>query len=686
MVKKISVLALAGLLALPAMASAGAGGSAATTSDMQAQMDALTKQLNNLKAQMAQIKTAQDEKFEDFDAKSEKWDLASRFQWSGDIRNRMDVHQADTVAFYSANNVATGIYDFINIAGTNGFLSTNGPGGTVPLANFGLTVNSTVTDLLNNLGPALAGGQAFFIGQATGAGLTTKQATDTFALFSNANAGALVQQYATAGLTVGQLLGALSTPQSLAGIMKNLSAADRASIFANMYGAAGAGYLPTPAATYENDTLYTTRLRLNMRVKATEDVEVKARIVGYKAWGSQDSPTPETDLNGIHDTDNPYFLNGRSFDGTAGRAPSDNKLVLDRAFMNWNNIGGSPVWFSAGRRPTTDGPPAHLRMNSDERMATPVAYMDYPFDGVSLGYAYNNLGTLTDAPGRIRFCYGRGFEAGPQAENTGISDVDFAGISWDVYSKGNRFFNIQSFGAFNIFNVPGDTYFPNPLEKARAVLGVAEGDLAYDPTTGHYLSTADGSTVLNNTYLDRMNMGNIFQTAAVYMDKYKNLNYFGTVGWSHTEAKATDEMGISLLNDFWGSLEDKDGYSVALGVRYDIPDRGLKLGAEFNHGSKNWLAFAPGHDDMYSAKMAVRGNVYEVYGIYDLPAGEAISKYGRAFIRLGYQHYDYDYTYSGMWLGTPNKVDDINSDPLMAQFYPVIDSMDQVYLTFEANF
>jgi len=44
--------------------------------------------------------------------------------------------------------------------------------------------------------------------------------------------------------------------------------------------------------------------------------------------------------------------------------PGDNKPVLDRAFMNWNNIGGSPVWFSIDRRPTTDGPPNHLRMNA----------------------------------------------------------------------------------------------------------------------------------------------------------------------------------------------------------------------------------------------------------------------------------------------------------------------------------
>ncbi|OGQ88677.1 MAG: hypothetical protein A2512_03450 [Deltaproteobacteria bacterium RIFOXYD12_FULL_56_24] len=652
--KRISTLALAGLLALPAVASA------ADAADMQAKIDAMSKQIEQMKAQMAEIKTSQEQKFEDFDAKSEKWDLASRFQWSGDIRNRADFHTADTAAYYKATDVATGIYDFIDIAGTNGFLSTNGPGGTVPLANFGLTVNSTVTDLLNNLGPALAGGQAAFVGAATGAGLSTQQATDTFALFSNPSAGALVQQYAAAGYTVGQLLGAMSTPETLAGIMRNLSAADRASIFANMYGA----YSPTAAKTYDNDTLYSTRLRLNLRAKATEDVEVKARIVGYKVWGMQDSVTPEQDLDGVHNTDSPYFLNSRSFDGTAGRQPGDNKLILDRAFMNWNNIGGLPVWFSAGRRPTTDGPPAHLRMGNDERMATPVAYMDYPFDGISLGYAYNNLFGLQDAPGRIRFCYGRGFENGPQEEDTGISDVDFAGLSWDVYSKGNRFINIQSFGAFNIFNVPGDTYFPNPLELAADAAGL--------PTA--------------NQYLDRKNMGNIFQTAAVFMDKFQNLNYFITGGWSHTEAKGMDEMGTSLLGDFWAPLEDTDGYSVALGVRYDIPDSSVKLGAEFNHGSKNWLAFAPGHDDMYSSKMATRGNVYEVYGIYDIPAGEAVSKYGKAFIRLGFQHYDYDYTYSGMWLGTPNKIEDIKNDPLAAQFYAPIESMNQVYLTLEASF
>jgi len=503
-------------------------------------------------------------------------------------------------------------------------------------------------------------------------------------MFTNGEVGGMLATMAGAGAPTTVLTDAMATPQALAGFMKQLSPAARASIFSTM------GYDPRAATEYENDTLWTTRLRLNMRAKATENVEVKARFVGYKTWGMQDSSMPEMNENGIHDTDSPYFLNSRTFDGTSGRQPVNNLLVLDRAFMNWNNIGGQPIWFSIGRRPTTDGPPAHLRMGADERLATPVAVMDYPFDGISVGYAYNNFLGIDDASGRIRFCYGRGFEAGPNQKDTGINDVDFAGLSWDIYQKGNRFINIQSFAAMNLFNVPGDTRFPNPMELAA--VNIAGSNAYQNQATGAWMNShgtfddGDDTLIANNTYLDRMNMGNVYHTSGVYLDKYQDLNYFVAAGWSHTEPNGTDEMGISLLSDFWGEEKSRDGYCLYIGGRYDIPNSPFKIGAEYNYGSKYWLGFTPGHDDQYASKLYTRGSVYEVYGIYDIPAGEAISKYGKAFIRLGYQHYDYDYTYSGMWLGTPQKIDDIKNDPLSAQFYRPIDKIDQVYLTLEAFF
>ncbi len=56
MIKKLSTIALASLLALPSLASAG---STNATSDLAAQVDRLTKELANLKAQMAAMKEAQ---------------------------------------------------------------------------------------------------------------------------------------------------------------------------------------------------------------------------------------------------------------------------------------------------------------------------------------------------------------------------------------------------------------------------------------------------------------------------------------------------------------------------------------------------------------------------------------------------------------------------------------------------
>jgi len=547
MVKKISTLALAGLLALPAMASAGAGG-AAGTSDMQSQIDALTKQLENLKAQMANIKpvgaqTDQSSRIQALEEKADKWDLASRIQLSGDFRARGDYYNADTKGFIPM------IVDGDMFGGGGG------------------AYYNSLFDKSFNLNPA--------------------------------------------------------TMMPFAGTAQS-------------------------DGNYKNNSLFTNRFRLDMRAKALEDVEFKGRLAMYKTWGHQDNPanTPGGDSGAA------------LWDGNATRQPNDSILRVDRAFVNWNNIGGVPVWFSIGRRPTTDGPPNQLRMNMDERMATPSAVMDYPFDGISLGYAYNNLFGMQDAPGRVRFCWGRGFEAGVNqtdtAVNQGINDTDFAGVSWDIYKKGNRFAYLQSFVAMDLMNYPSFS----------------------DALTNQFYDWAMGG---------RKNIGNLVHTSGVYQDKYKDLNYFGLLGWSRTDPNevgmfntAASMFGLEARN-----TESENGYIVHVGARYDIKDSPFKLGAEYNHGSKYWVGMTPGHDDLYASKLATRGNVYEVYGTYDIQGGEAVSKYGKAWMRLGYQHYDYDYTGSGDWNMMPIKMEDAATS---FQLSAPVESADQVYLTFEAAF
>jgi hypothetical protein len=330
---------------------------------------------------------------------------------------------------------------------------------------------------------------------------------------------------------------------------------------------------------------------------------------------------------------------------------------VDRAFVNWNNIAGLPMWFSIGRRPTTDGPPAQIRMGLDERQATPMAFMDWPFDGLSMGYAWN-WGVEALGSSRVRFCYGRGFEAGLQDDVTSkLDDMDFAGLSWDIMKKKDRFAYIQSFMAFNVINYPN---FQDPI------INSAFGDMS--------------------GMGERDNLGDIWHNAAVYESKLAGLNYFVSGGYSQTQPDS-----VGMFNDpfsMTGPNTDKeDGYSLYLGVRYDVKQAGLKFGAEFNYGSQYWLAMAPGHDEIYQSKLATRGQVYEIYTIYDLPTGEAISKYAKTFIRLGYQHYEYDYSGSGDWnLAAYDLSDAADTAKLQMMGLDPVESADQVYLTFEAFF
>ncbi len=399
----------------------------------------------------------------------------------------------------------------------------------------------------------------------------------------------------------------------------------------------------------DNDNLWTNRFRLNMRVNASENVEFKGRLAMYKTWGNQSA----------FDDDSGAMW--PVFDGNVTRTPAESSaLYVDRAYVNWNNIAGQPMWFSIGRRPTTDGNPSQFRMGTDGD-ATPMAFMDWPFDGLTMGYAWN-WGAAALGESRLRFCYGRGFEDGLEADGIqSIDDMDFAGFSWDAMKKDDMFAYIQVFKAFNVINYPN---FQDPIINAN-------------------FGTMSGMG-------DRKNLGNILHTAAVFQNKVSNLHYFVSGGWSQTQPDADgmfNDYAAMALRLAGPNTENEDGYSAYMGVRYDIDAVGLKIGAEFNYGSENWVAMSPGHDDIYMSKLAARGQVYEVYGLYDLPTGEMISKYAKTFIRFGYQHYEYDYSGSGDWNMAAYDLGDAGDRAMLTMLgMDPVEQADQVYMTFEAFF
>jgi len=404
----------------------------------------------------------------------------------------------------------------------------------------------------------------------------------------------------------------------------------------------------------QNETLYTNKFALDLKAKATKDVTVNVKLGMYKVFGSQDSDAV---------TSNAYFADRTGiFDGVLGHVPSSSYLNVDRAYATWSNILDQPVWFSVGRRPATDGAPTNLKSNNERpgNGGTPALLVNYAFDGMTLGYAPD----IEMLPGfYAKVCYGRGFDSGyHQATSNSLKDTDMLGVAiipvdtdplrvWFQWNRG-----------FNIFDFP-------------VMKNTAFGDTA--PSTN--LGSIDWFGLGGMSTIKKVGPG--------------DLNFFvdGGLSVTHpTTAVSGQAMFQGLLTGSPLNPEapsDKTGYAVFAGVRYDLPSK-TKLGFEYNYGSKNWITFSPAADDMFTAKVGTRGQVFEPYVIQELNLKPISSFFAKTFFKLGYQYYDFHYTGSNNWVGAPIKISDLAAYQAaggMLLQAPVKEAHD-IYGTFEVHF
>jgi len=411
-----------------------------------------------------------------------------------------------------------------------------------------------------------------------------------------------------------------------------------------------------PAQTVKNDTLYTNRLGLDLHAKATKDVTVNVRLVAYKTFGSLD----DSAVTGSGGT--PFFADRVGvFDGTIGHIPSSDFLGVDRAYATWSNIAEQPVWFSVGRRPSTNGVPSHLRMNNEKpgNGGTPALLVDYAFDGMTLGWA-PDFDMLPGAYAKV--CYGRGFEAGvdtPNSSGNTLRDTDMLGVAVIPYDTDPLRISFQWNRGFNIFDFP-------------VMNNTAFGDTA-----------------------PAVELGSIDWYELGALSTQKNigpgtLNLFGSFGLSvtHPNDNVSANAGFQglLTGQFFNpeAPTDKTGWAAYVGARYDYTPTRTKLGFEYNHGSKNWITFAPAADDIWTSKVGTRGNVYEGYVIQELNLQPVSSYLSKTFFRLGYQYYDFEYTGSNNWVGAPQKIADLQASSM--QLLAPLKSAQDIYFTFEVKF
>jgi len=444
------------------------------------------------------------------------------------------------------------------------------------------------------------------------------------------------------------------TPAAMMGNLVNYLTAPGGAFAGNPAGAAAylnglAGGAFVPAFKPKNETLYTNKFGLELKAKATQDVTVNVKLDMYKTFGSEN----DAQVTGNYFTDRVGV-----FDGTLSHVPSSSLLNVDRAYATWSNIADQPIWFSVGRRPSTNGAPTNLKLNKERpgNGGTPALLVDYAFDGMTLGYA-PDIDALPGAYAKV--CYGRGFDSGIKTPNNSIKDTDMLGVAVIPYETDPLRIWLQWNRGFNIFDFP-----------------------------------AMSNTAAFGTTAPSVNLGDMDWYGAGVMSTLKkvgpgNLNMFADFGVSvsHPSNSVSANAGFQgLLTGGFLAPEaptSKTGWGVYAGVRYDLPSK-TKIGFEFNHGSKDWIPFSPAADDMWTSKVGVRGNVYEPYVIQELNLKPISSYFAKAFFKIGYQYYDFEYTGSNNWVGAPQKISSIQPTDMML-LTPVKEAHD-IYGTFEVQF
>ena len=438
---------------------------------------------------------------------------------------------------------------------------------------------------------------------------------------------------------MGDMLGAMAVAMGMN--PATMTAADWAALQgqAQMAMAQATGLIP--AQKIDNDILYTTRLRLNLDAEVSKDVSFAARLSMYKPWGSS---TQVGMFNGTPSS--------MSFDANWPGVPGDATLKVDRAYFNWNNIAGQPMYLSLGRRPSTGGPPLHYR-HDESRAGTPMGtIIDMQFDGATFGYHFGDKTAL-------RACYGLGYESqygngtlGQNLDNV-LKDASFFGFNIDAWDTPELHVQTTIARAFNLtdgFN--GFVIMPN------------------NPVTGQAMP---GPIVTR--YSPSVNLGDFDLASLLVAGKNGDFDWFVTGSWSKSrpDDPATTTPFGGFFTDPFQVAEEQTGSMYYLGARYNFNKDKTKVGLEWNHGSQYWFNFAPAQDDLIAPKTNTRGTVWEGYVTHRITR--------KFVVKLAYITYDYDYSGSGWHLGAPK---DLETAQILG--FPTYKTAHKLSLGFSARF
>lgn len=430
-----------------------------------------------------------------------------------------------------------------------------------------------------------------------------------------------------------------------------------------------AGMVPD-AQDYDanNDVIYTNKLRLDMKSVISPNLSFQGRLAAYKVFG--DSTGVKFNQGSMGDV---------TFDGTTSSIPHGDTIRMERAYFVYkDDFGIFPINFSAGRRPSTDGPPLEYGNYSLVGGSPAATIINWQFDGASLTFG---LEEATGIPGAsFKLCYGVGFESdwGNSSSlnymQSDVEDVHMFGFISDIYNNGNTSAIFNYAHAWDITDgFTGTTVMPFLIQK-QDMNGDGDPEYYFEQNSGGFISRIEPMTNIGDWDAASLIL------ATNLSEKIADIDLFLSGSWTHTDPSRISKnpfyeiMGMGLLSSN-GNLKSRDGYSIYAGALFPMPFNG-RLGLEYNWGSKYWFSFTGAEDSLVGSKLAARGDVYEAYYIQPI-----LEK--KFFAKIGAQYYDYRYTGSGNPLGAPVRISELTA---LDAINPVVDEVWNYYLSATVNF
>lgn len=366
---------------------------------------------------------------------------------------------------------------------------------------------------------------------------------------------------------------------------------------------------------YSANNKWMNELHLNMNADINNKTKFYGRLSMAKNWSQMG-------------------WSGSPYDLDAGRntRSSGPVLYVDRAYLDYYI---TPEWIATvGRQPGTDGPGSNLRNNALRQSTYPALAINALGDAAVITYKPESL---QDHKVAIRAAYGKTYQ-------------------WDEEGKIRDWMGDQKDADANLYYAAVEGELPiEGMGDNLIIFNVAHMTDFALPIPGSMLLGDDDEVV---------NLGNL-TLANIHFENYKafgtNFNWFASLGYSNGSNNEINPLLSAALQGKGygnGKFNEKDGYAVHVGGRYDFT-KALKVGYEFFWGSRYWYTMSrPSINDPLNIRMT-RGTAHDFYVIYQLDRYQ--------FLRLSYTNIQNIWGNRGLPFGGAKK-DKARADNIMLMY------------------